>query len=221
MKYKFLPLLFAGSLLAACGGSTEGVEVDATDAVEGAAPVGQATVYNVSPAESMVLWTGSKLVGGDHKGTINVTEGRLAVQGDAITAGDFVIDMTSLTVTDLDEANGKLKLEGHLKNEDFFQVDQHPMAKFTITSVEAVAGDATTTHRLTGNLEMKGVSKSITIPANVQVTDTEITATTPAFEIDRNDWGVKYGSGSIAGIAQDNIINDDVVLVINLKAAKG
>lgn len=221
MTYKILPLLFVGALATACGGSTEGVEVDATDAVEGAAPVGQATVYNIAPAESMVIWTGSKLTGGEHKGTINVTDGRLAFDGNTITAGDFVIDMTSLTVTDLDEASGKSKLEGHLKNEDFFEVGAHPEAKFTITGVEAVTGDATTTHRLTGNLEMKGVSKSVTIPANVKVTDTEITATTPAFEIDRNDWGIQYGSGSIAGIAQDNIINDDVVLVINLKAARG
>lgn len=219
MNRNILPLLVAGTLLAACGGSTEGVEVEVTDDVQSAAPVGQATVYNVSPAESFVTWTGAKPTG-EHKGTIGVAEGRLAVQGDAITAGDFVMDMTSLTVTDLDEATGKSKLEGHLKGDDFFKTGQHPQAKFTITSVEPIAGDATTTHKLTGNLEMLGVTKSITIPANVNVTGDAVTATTPPFEINRTDWNVKYGSGLI-GTAQDKLINDEVVLVINLKAGRG
>ena len=220
MSYKILPLLFAGALVTACGGGTEGVEVDATDATEGAAPIGQAAVFQVQPASSSIEWTGGKLVGGDeHKGTLDITDGRLAVEGDDITAGSFTIDMNSLTVTDLDEASGKGKLEGHLKNEDFFEVGTYPTAKFEITSVAPVTGEAGVTHRLTGNLEMKGVAKEITIPANVTVAGNTITANTPAFEIDRQQWGIEYGSGAL-GLAQDKIIKDEMVLVVNLTAAR-
>ena len=222
MTYKILPLAFVGLLAAAWGGSsTEGVEVDATDATEGAAPVGQATVYTVDPAASSIAWTGGKLVGGDeHTGTLSITEGRLAVQGEAITAGDFVVDMNSLTVTDLDENSGKSKLEGHLKNEDFFEANTYPTSTFEITGVEAVTGEPGVTHRLTGNLTMKGVAKQVTIPANVTVSGDRITANTPAFEIDRQQWGIQYGSGAL-GIAQDKIIKDEMVLEIDLVATRG
>ena len=222
MTYKIFPLVFAGALAASCGGnSTEGVEVDAADATDVAAPVGQATVYNVQPEASSIAWTGGKLVGGDeHTGTLSITEGRLAVQGDDITAGDFTVDMNSLTVTDLDENSGKSKLEGHLKNEDFFESNTYPTSTFEITRVEPVTGEPGVTHRLTGNLTMKGVAKEVTIPANVTVTGDRITANTPAFEIDRQQWGIQYGSGAL-GLAQDKIIKDEMVLEIDLVATRG
>lgn len=220
MTFKLLPLAVAGAFFAACGGGTEGVEIDTQDATEGAAPIGQAALYEVQTDASSIEWIGGKLVGNDeHSGTINISDGRLAVEGDAITAGSFTIDMNSLTVTDLDEASGKTKLEGHLKNEDFFETQTYPTAKFEITSVEPVTGEAGVTHRLTGNLEMKGVSKQVTLPANVTLSGNTITANTPPFEIDRQDWGIQYGSGAL-GIAQDKIIKDEMVLEVNLTAQR-
>ena len=220
MSYKLLPLLFAGAFAVACGGGTEGVEVDAKDATDSAAPIGQAAVFQVQPDASSIEWTGGKLVGGDeHAGTLAISDGRLAVEGDAITAGSFTIDMNSLTVTDLDENSGKSKLEGHLKNEDFFEVGKYPTAKFEITKVTPVTGENGVTHQLTGNLEMKGVTKEVTLPANVTVAGNTITANTPAFEIDRQQWGIEYGSGAL-GLAQDKIIKDEMVLVVNLTAAR-
>jgi hypothetical protein len=50
------------------------------------------------------------------------------------------------------------------------------------------------------------------------MSDGRITASTPDFVIDRTEGGMQYGSGNIAGIAQDNIINDEVGLNITLVA---
>ncbi len=212
--------LFAASLTAACGGDADTTEVTATDAVaEGGAQVVQGNTYSVNPGSSQILWTGSKLVGDSHTGTLDVKDGRLAVANNELVAGEFTIDMASLTVTDLDENSGKGKLEGHLKNEDFFEVAKYPDATFTITQVQPATGNPNVTHNLTGNLTMKGQTKSVTIPANVVITDEMISAVTPAFAINRNDWGVKYGSG-LSGAVGDNVISDDVKLVINLKAAR-
>ena len=215
----FLPVALLALGAAACNSDSDATEVDADAPVSTAPVVSQATIYKIAPTESKISWVGRKVVGDEHTGTIDITDGMLAFDGQTLAAGEFTIDMASLTVTDLDEANGKMKLEGHLKNEDFFQVDRYPQAKFTLGQVQPESSMPGITHRLTGNLEMKGVSKSVTIPANVQVTPDAVTATTPAFKINRNDWGVKYGSG-LAGAVGDNVISDDVELTINLRATR-
>ena len=80
--------------------------------------------------ESKIEWEGEKLTG-SHEGTIMFKEGYLDMDGDKITGGEFIVDMTSIVATDL-EGEGKQKLEGHLKSDDFFGVANHPTAKLTI-----------------------------------------------------------------------------------------
>lgn len=195
-----------------------------TKAVTGAAEkapatpkVMQSTVYKLD--SGVLNWTGSKALGDSHQGTINVSDGKLAIAEGAIQAGDFVIDMASITNTDMAAGKGKEKLEGHLKNADFFDVGQFPTGKFKIISVKPAAAGGDATHNVKGNLTLKGVEKSITIPANVAVGGGKVSVVTPSFTINRTDWGIKYGSGSIADLAKDKIINDDIALVLQLSAS--
>ena len=216
--YKFFSLLAMIALLAACNGKSEAVEAEVGDAVENADPaVSQATTYTVDPTQSQIGWTGSKIVGDKHTGTLSLTDGRLAVVGTELVGGEFNIDMNSLTVTDLDENSGKSKLEGHLKSPDFFDIAKHPDASFTLLQVQPVAGDANITHNLTGNLTLNGETKSVTIPAKVNISEEAIMATTPAFTINRTDWKANFGS-SLIGTVGDKVISDEIELVINLKA---
>jgi len=165
-------------------------------------------------------WTGSKALGSSHQGTINVSKGTLGLTTDGkITTGNFTIDMTSITNTDLAVGQGKEKLEGHLKAGDFFDVAKFPTGSFTILKVEPVKGTPSITHNVTGNLTLKGVKKSITIPANIAMVGGKITAVTSSFTIDRTAWGIQYGSGSFADLAKDKIINDDIALVLQLSAS--
>ena len=53
-------------------------------------------------------------------------EGKLEFDGDNL-GGSFVMDMTSIVVTDID-GDGKRNLEGHLKDDDFFGVNEFPTA---------------------------------------------------------------------------------------------
>lgn len=204
-----------------CNSNKSEVTAEVGDAIETASgpTATQGVTYNVNSAESQVLWTGSKVVGDSHTGTLNVSEGRLMMGGDKLVGGEFTIDMNSLKNTDIEDAGKRGNLEGHLKNEDFFEVSKFPTAKFELVQVQSVTGNEAVTHNLTGNLTMKGITKSITIPANVIVTDAMISAVTPAFDINRTDWGVKYGSG-LTGAVGDKVISDNVALVINLKATR-
>jgi len=212
------------SLLLACGGP-EGKKVEATDAKAAPAPTSEAKapmanaatdIANYNLNKGTLTWTGSKLTGSSHTGTISVVLGDIQAKGDNILSGQFVVDMKSITNTDLEAGKGKEKLEGHLKNADFFDVAAHPRATFLITGSKPATGDAT--HTITGNLTMKGISKSIAIPVNVAVVENKLTAVSPSFVIDRTQWGIKYGSSSIAGLAKDKIISNDIALVLNLEA---
>ena len=50
--------------------------------------------------KSSITWLGKKVTG-EHSGTIGLKSGYIQMNGDKMTGGEFVIDMTTLTVTDL------------------------------------------------------------------------------------------------------------------------
>ena len=66
---------------------------------------------------------------------------------------------------------------------------------------------------VTGLLELHGVTKSITFPATIAVTNEAVTANAD-FAIDRTNWGINY-----EGMA-DNLIRKDVVLKLAIKAPR-
>ena len=144
-------LILAVSFFTSCKNTPKGEKVEAKDAVEEKAAPAAATSYTVDTQASKVMWTGTKIAG-QHMGTIGLSKGSVAVAGDNISGGEFTIDFTTLECTDLKPGEGKEDLEGHLKAGDFFEVEKFPTGTFTVTSVEAVSGDAEVTHNITGNL---------------------------------------------------------------------
>jgi polyisoprenoid-binding protein YceI len=210
----FLGFLF---LLASCGQAPEGEKAETGEAVATATASGEGSTYAIDPAASMIYWEGAKLMGSNHQGTIKLQGGTFTVSNNEVTGGEFVIDMNSLEDTDLKPEDGKAKLEGHLKSGDFFEVETYPTATFTIADIQPATGNPDATHTVKGNLTMKNITKSVTIPVKVQWNENAIMATTPPFTIDRTEWDVMYNATAL-GTAQDNIINDEVGLRIELKA---
>ena len=205
------------SFMAACNNAPEGEKVEAEEAVEtpsapttNAAPTGSAT-YDINLQASSVLWTGSKLAGGQHNGTVSFQSGQLNLNNGQVVGGKFVLDMNSINNIDQKPGEGKEKLEGHLKSGDFFEVEKYPTGEFEITNVAAVSGQEDVSHNITGNLTLKGITKSITVPAKIGIAGPQLSATTPPFVIDRTQWDVKFKSG-VLGTAKDQIINDEIGL---------
>ncbi|CAM1340213.1 YceI family protein [Tenacibaculum amylolyticum] len=171
--------------------------------------------YKVNVAESSIEWKGDKKVGDAHNGTINLEKGVFDVENGVVKAGEFVINMNTISSTDLE---GKMKnnLDGHLKAPDFFDVAKYPTAKFEVASSELKEGKL----EITGNLTIKDVTKSITIPATLTENGNDITLKSDKFNIDRTDFNVKYGSGKFFDNLKDKTINDLIELSFNLKAIK-
>lgn len=210
-KFFFFALIAAGTMTA-CGDSA----TTASDA-ENVAEAGKGAVsYTVNVNESQVEWHGSKLAYG-HSGLINLTDGALAIEAGNLTSGNFTIDMKTMKETGGKDAESAAKLAGHLMSADFFDVEKHPTAKFEVTGSTALASDSTT-HTVKGNLTIKGVSKNIEFPAKVTVAGDDVTATA-SFTINRNDWGITYGSG-LSGAVGDNIIGDNIDYKVSLKGKK-
>ena len=72
----------------------------------------------INTQASNIAWKGKKVLG-SHSGTIDLKEGKLTLENDEIIGGEFVMDMTTITVTDL-KGDDKAGLEGHLNSDDFF-----------------------------------------------------------------------------------------------------
>ncbi len=169
--------------------------------------IATAQVKKVDAAKSSIAWLGKKVTG-EHSGTINLKEGSLTFKGKKLTGGSFVVDMTSLTSTDLTgEYQGKLN--GHLKADDFFGTDKYPTSKLVF---KKIADKGNGVYNVTGDLTIKDVTN----PINFVLTVKGGSATT-ALKIDRTKFGIKYGSGSFFDSLGDKAIADEFELTVNLK----
>ena len=139
--------------LASCKNNNANAEQAADQAAAAveqvAANVVASGTYTTEPS-SVIEWVGKKPTG-QHTGTISLKSGSLTIDNGNIT-GDFTIDMNSITVTDITEADGKLDLEAHLKGtgkedgaDHFFNVKTYPTGTFKLTSFDGtnVTGDLT------------------------------------------------------------------------------
>ena len=164
------------------------------------------TELAITPETSKVEFTGSKVTG-KHNGGFKKFAGVIDLVGDKAETSKvlFEIEMNSI-FTDTD---GVTK---HLQTADFFDVEKFPKASFSSTGIVPVAG-AVGNYTITGDMVIHGVRKSITFPATIIITPGDVNVKAE-FSINRKDFGIAY-----AGKA-DDLVRDDVVLRLDLKAAK-
>lgn len=170
---------------------------------------------NVDLTISVLNWKGAKPTG-EHHGTVALKSGGILIESGVITAGEFVIDMNTIVDLDMKGKAGAAKIEGHLKSADFFDIAEYPTAKFVITKVEEIEGKLS----VTGNLNIKDVTKSITIPATLTEVDGNYVFKSDNFNINRADFNVKYGSKSFFDNLKDKFVNDLVEMSFEVKATK-
>jgi polyisoprenoid-binding protein YceI len=185
---------FPGAGLFAAGlvGLVSVVGVVAQDASKPAPPKptpvavvdGKATL---APANTSIGFVGAHL--GEkpdpHAGGFEAFAGSLGVDtaAKALTSAAVEIETGSLW-TEIGN------LTTHLKSPDFFDVKQHPKATFQSTAIApgAKAGEVS----ITGDFTLLGVTKPITFPAKVSISDAGVTLEA-TFAIDRTAFGMNYG----------------------------
>jgi polyisoprenoid-binding protein YceI len=157
--------------------------------------------------ESTIIWKGKKVIGSSHNGTIDLKQGYFEFKDDVLVGGHFEIDMTSISNDDL-EGEYKAKLEGHLKSDDFFGVEQFPTASFKISEVKK----SDDSFNITGDMTIKGITNVVSFDLIMKGN-----TSTAIIEIDRSKFDVRYGSGSFFDNLGDKTISDSIELNITLK----
>lgn len=172
--------------------------------------------YKVDTQKSLIEWTGKKVLGA-YTGELKLASGSITTSSQVPSKGGFVIDMTSLSNTDITDAESKGKLLGHLKSEDFFSVDKFPSAQFAVTKfTPAGAGKV----NVSGTLTIKGISNPINFQAAYTVSGNTFTAQAQNVKVDRTKYSIKYGSKSFFESIGDKAIDDEFILNISLVATK-
>lgn len=203
--------LFALPLLFACVGDVgEGkVAAEISDApvaeekVE--APKADGNSLTIDIENSSIKALGAKITA-THPIDFSDWSGSVSVDGDNVTDINFEVKMETL------EADHP-KLTQHLKNEDFFDVSNHPTAGFDGTTVTAGSDAEGMTHTVQGALTIRGNTKTVTFPANITIDETAVTANTE-FTINRQDFGVVYPG------KPDDLVQDNVVLTVSIQAPR-
>jgi polyisoprenoid-binding protein YceI len=207
----FAPLLLGSVLLVAAGCEDPARDKPAAKVAEpvapAAAPAPSAATVNYAFSEdgSKLAFVGAK-VSLKHDGSFQKFRGNVTVPGGDMSKGsvDFEVELASV-VTDAE------KLTGHLKSPDFFDVEKFPKSTFKSTSVSP--GSEPGTYTITGNLDLHGVTKSISFPAKISSAG-ETLDVASEFKINRKDFGIVYPG------MPDDLIHDDVVIKLDIKAKK-
>ena len=163
------------------------------------------TTKKVDVEKSVVKWVGYKLTG-QHEGTISIKEGVLNFENNVLTGGTFTIDMGSINTTDL-EGGSKNRLDEHLKDEDFFDVDKYKTAAMVFKEIKPSNKD----YLIKADLTIKGITNEILF--NMSVFETSATAN---LKIDRTQFNITYKSATFTNILKDKAIYDEFDLSVKL-----
>lgn len=169
--------------------------------------------FSIETDKTTVIWEG-KGVGKSHTGNIAVKEGSISLENQLPVKGKIVIDMTSITNSDLDSDAMKQRLVGHLASDDFFGVDNYPVATFKILSS---AKQDIGTVLVKGDLTIKGKTHPVEFVSEVSVAGKTVLFK-GIIEVDRSLYDVKYGSGKFFDNLGDRAINDIFTLNFELLA---
>jgi len=161
----------------------------------------QEALTYVASSDSTIGFVGSKVTGSQEGGFKTFTASVQVAGGELVAGGTQVqIDMES-TWSESD------RLTGHLKNEDFFDVSSFPSASFVSTGFSKDDQG----YQVTGRLTLHGVTKIITFPATIEVSDVSVTVDAEFF-IKRFDFGIQYPGRA------DDLIRDEVVIKLHIVA---
>lgn len=195
----FLSGIAAVALLASCGGSGEKVEKEVKK------EEGHSGTFMMNAEASEVKWKGTMLGMYSHEGTVDLKYGKLTVENDSFAAGEFVVDLTSINPTDdgYSEEKTPEMLVGHLSSPDFFDVANHPTAKFVVKSSNG--------NSITGDLTIRGNTHEETFEITKHDMDAHVMEGKLTFDRTKYDVSFKHP-------AQEMVLSNDIELWVTLKA---
>ena len=198
---KKLLYLFVAITTFACNTTTKKEEKKSDVAV-------QDTALSFNLENSNIKWIGRELTSKTHYGSLKLTQADLVIVDSKITSGEFTVDMTSLSVEDL-EGKSKERLEGHLSSDDFFSIEKFQTASLKILDSNSLENGS---FNVNGELTIK----DITHPIEFTITKIGDNNYNANLTFDRSKYDVKFRSGTFFENLGDKLILDDINLDVNL-----
>lgn len=169
--------------------------------------------YTIDPAHSEVGFVAR------HAMVTKVRGSFTDVEGSASTSSGLQNAKINLTIQVASVDTRDAKRDGHLRTNDFFDVENHPTISFTSTDVTAVADN---TLRVVGDLSIKGTTKSVTIDFdfNGAATDpfgNERIGFEGSTTIIRSEYGVSFNAALETGGV---LVSDKITLQLEVSAIK-
>ena len=172
---------------------------------------GEKSELKVDTKSSKVYWTGKKVTG-EHTGFVMIEEGSVVLNNGKLDGAVIKMDMSTIESTDM-QGEWKDKLDGHLKSDDFFSVEKHPIATFKVKSVD----NSGTKSSIKGDLTIKGITHEVEFPVQTKMVDGTLTASGTA-KLDRTKWDIRFRSGKFFTDLGDNLIYDEFEVKFDLVA---
>ena len=173
-----------------------------------------ASQFKIIGDVSTIKCKGSKSTGSYHDGNILIKNGTINVDKNVLLDGVIIIDMNSITCTDIEDENSNKYLVEHLENEDFFSVSQYPVAYLEIIKVTHKENND---YLITADLTIKEHTHLVDFIATIKINE-NVAVATGKIDIDRAKYNIKYKSKTWYPDLGDRFINDIFELYFNLIA---
>lgn len=166
---------------------------------ESPAPWADPVRYTFSPSSGSTIRFVARGLHGSIEGSVERFSGTIvALESDPARASVVAeIDMRSLRTADP-------RLASLLGSSALFDVARHPVARFASTRMKR-GGDMGATNTVTGDLEMNGVTRSISIPMTLHLRRNGVDVDAE-FSLHRRDFGLVYPG------KRDALIDDEVLI---------
>ncbi len=171
------------------------------------------TAYEIDTAHSMIIFRAKHNGVSYNYGRFNEFSGKIVMTSTDVSGNMVPGSMVEFEVKAASVDTGNEKRDQHLRSSDFFSAKQFPVITFKGTEVKTKK-DKKDVLEVTGDLELHGVKKSITV--DVEITgrakgrDGEsLIGFESTFTIKRSEFGMTYGMGGIS---------DDIRITVSIEA---
>ena len=155
-----------------------------------------AGTYTIDPTHSRIGFSARHAMVTKVRGSFNEFEGSGSFDADNPANSNLTLTITAASIDTRNEDR-----DAHLKSNDFFDMETYPEINFTSTSVEQIDDE---NFRVTGDLTIKDVTKSVTVDFEYTGTAVDpyenrrigLEGTTT---VNRKDWGVNFNAALEAG----------------------
>ncbi|MGO4957789.1 YceI family protein [Luteococcus sp. Sow4_B9] len=170
--------------------------------------------YALDPTHSTVGFVARHAMITKVRGSVKEFEGLATVDGQNPDASSVNVTMQ---VASIDTRNGDR--DGHLVSGDFFDAEKFPTITFTSTKVEVTDADSV---EITGDLTIKDVTKSVTVPfeftgAATDPFGNERIGFEGKTEVNRRDFGLTWNAALDTGGV---LVSEKIVLEFEISAIK-